>query len=76
MTIDNVNLFQSNNDSILINGNASAIDINENVNNVDEHTSTSSKDASIPSQLCVPVNDKTDNIFPTPNIDCIFGPSN
>ena len=49
MTIDNVNLFQSNNDSILINGNASAIDINENVNNVEEHTSTSSKDASIPS---------------------------
>ena len=45
------------------------------MNNV-EGTPTSSEDGSLPSQLCELLNGETDNLCPSPNIDCISEPMN
>ena len=68
-TMDDVAIFHSHNDNTLQVRNTSAIDSNEDAKNDDDCTSTSSGDKSLLSQLCVPVNEPTNDIESTNNID-------
>ena len=78
-TIDYVTIFPSDDDSVVQICDDPVVDVNEQDTNVDQQTSTnftSSEDESFSTQVCVPINLQTDELNPTPNMDCNYGPIN
>ena len=75
--IDNEAMFHSDNDSIIQIANDTVLDVNisEHVTNIDQGSSASSEDESFSTQVCLPVNNETDDFNHSTNIDAILAPS-
>ena len=73
ITIDNVAMYHSDNDSIIQIANDTVMDVNVNkhATNIDQDSSTSSEDELVSTQVCVPVNYETYDLNHSTNIDAI-----
>ena len=71
---DNINILDLDNEDIVqING-VSLLDMNEHTNNIHQDTTTSSEDELPLSQVGAPVNSESENLFSSPNNDCLPAP--
>ena len=72
-TMDNVDIYHSDNDSLIPNDNDLVMEVNKHSANADQGTSASSEDESLSTHVCVPITYGTDELNPSTNIVTTLG---